>query len=235
MNSLAAMLATPFPLPAAPPPARAATRPATGATMHVTMHAAGRMAAALLCLCGVHAGAQAPAQGPGAQGPGARAPARGPGAQLLAQGPGTQLPTQAAGYADADSMADAVGAMRITIESARVMREECIGRVAALQPEIDANFQRWRNLDGPLIRKAEQYWVELLRKQPGLNLQLAAVEPAVRRNLESIANPQPVAGSTNPPGTVMLSQYCRQHFTDLATGAWHLRTPRVYRYLDEAP
>jgi hypothetical protein len=161
------------------------------------------MAAAVLFLSGVHAGAQPP--------------------------------TQAVGYADADSMADAVGAMRITMESARVMREECIGRVAALQPEIDANFQKWRNLDGPLIRKAEQYWVELLRKQPGLNLQLAAVEPAVRRNLESIANPQPVAGVTNPPGTVMLSQYCRQHFTDLATGAWHLRTPRVYRYLDEAP
>lgn len=162
-----------------------------------------RLAAALLCLCTAHAGAQ--------------------------------LPGQTAGYPDADSMADAVGAMRITIESARVMREECIGRVAALQPEIDANYQKWRNLDGTLIRKAEQYWGELLRKQPGLSLQLAAVEPAVRRNLDGIANPPAVAGSTAPPGTVQLSQYCRQHFLDLATGMWHLRTPRVYRYLDEAP
>lgn len=142
---------------------------------------------------------------------------------------------QVPGYQDADSITDAVGAMRISVETARVMREECIGRVAALQPEIDSNFLKWRAQEAPLIRKAEQYWTELLRKQPGLGLQLAAVEPAVRRNLDGIAKAPPVPGSANPPNTVVLSQYCRQHFADLASGIWHVRTPQVYRYLEEAP
>lgn len=139
-----------------------------------------------------------------------------------------------AGYPDADSVADAVGAMRISAETARVMREECIGRVAALQPEIDSNYLKWRNADGPLIRKADQYWAELVRKQPGLALQVAGIEPAVRRNLDSMSK-APVQGTGGQPGPVVLSGYCRQHFADLASGIWHVRTPQVYKFLEELP
>lgn len=136
---------------------------------------------------------------------------------------------QSMGYIDADTAGEAVGMMQTTQLTARVMREQCGNRFPELALEIDGNLAKWQAQEAPAIRKSNHYWAEMVKKDPSLPKQMPVIEASIRKGLAAVSEMPGEAGAR------AFSQVCRQHFSALASGAWRVRTPNAYKYLDAAP
>jgi len=136
---------------------------------------------------------------------------------------------QSLGFADADNASEAVGMMKTSMHAAEVMRHECVSRFPNFQKEIDDNLRKWKTVEANTLRKTEIHWAAMVRKKPDLSDTLAYAEVAVKRNLET------VSGMPGQASAQVVSQYCRQHFANLASGIWRARTPRAYQYMDRLP
>lgn len=136
---------------------------------------------------------------------------------------------QSLGYSDADTPGEAVGMMKASLYAAELMKSECVSRFPESQPEIDENLAKWKTAEAEVLKKAELYWSAMVEKSPGVAVNLEYVETAVKKTLEILA------GMPSQPGADVLSQYCRQHFSALASGIWRSRTPRAYAYMDDLP
>lgn len=135
---------------------------------------------------------------------------------------------QSLGYMDADNLGEAMGLMKTSIVIANTMRRECVARFPSLQEEIDRNFQNWKIAEANNIRKTEQGWNEAIKDEPGISGSLDLAEKAVLSNFEILSK------AKQSYGNEVLIQYCRNHFSALASGVWRVRTPKTYEYLDGA-
>ena len=119
--------------------------------------------------------------------------------------------------------------MKTSLRMAKVMREQCVARLPELQPELDANLLKWKTSEASVIKKAEFHWVVMEVKQPKISDMLIYAEKVAKSNIENIANAPASLGSE------VLSQYCKQYFSDLSSGIWRKRTPRAYAFMDRIP
>jgi hypothetical protein len=136
---------------------------------------------------------------------------------------------QSLGYADADNPSQAVGMMKSTLIAANKMRTECASRFPELDGAMAKNFETWTTNERVVISKTESYWNRMLMREPKLAEYAAYVETAVMRNLETVASMPGGSGNT------VVRQLCARHFEELASGVWRARTPRAYKFLDDAP
>lgn len=136
---------------------------------------------------------------------------------------------QSLGYADANTPSEAVGMMRMSIQTAEVLRDRCIQLDPALQGRIDADLLKWRTTEHRVLERATFYWDQMMEKEPKLAEILKHGERAVDANLKVLSE---MPGSS---GRDVVRQYCIQYFGDLASGVWRMRTPRAYAYMDKAP
>lgn len=136
---------------------------------------------------------------------------------------------QSLGYADADTPSEAVGMMQSSVHIAQVMREQCVNRLPNLQSEIDTNLLKWKTAEASVLKKADFHWAMMVKKQPSISETLNQTTNIVKANIEAVWK------MPNQAGNVVLSQYCRKHFSDLASGIWRNRTPKAYEFMDQAP
>src|SRR5215475_1004592 len=136
---------------------------------------------------------------------------------------------QALSYADADTPSEAVGMMNTTIVTSRKMLSECTSRFPTHQEEMYKNLRRWEETEHAVILKTGYFWGQMAKRNRKLVEFNDYVEALVVRNLDNVANAPAREGAS------VAATYCRQHFADLASGVWRIRTPRAYKYLDEAP
>lgn len=147
---------------------------------------------------------------------------------LAALLPGVAL-CQPASYIDANTSGEAVGMMQTQLMQARVMREQCGNRFPELAGQIDADLAKWRAREASAIGKSDHHWARMVKKDASLARHVPVVEAAIRKNLAS------VSGVPGEAGAQAFSKMCSQHFEALAAGAWRVRTPNAYKYLDQAP
>lgn len=131
-------------------------------------------------------------------------------------------------YADADNPSQAVGMMKANALTSTRLLAECSSRFPALQPEMQANHESWRATERSNLAKTEFYWDSLTKRDPMLLDVPEFVNARVLQTIQSLDN-VPVEA-----GPVFLADYCKQHFRDLDSGVWRARTPRLYKFLDEA-
>lgn len=137
---------------------------------------------------------------------------------------------QSMGYVDADTPSEAVGMMKVSAHNSEVMRVECIARFPEQKNEIDENLSQWKKKEAYVLAKADFYWGQMAKKKPDLTKTLDYATKVVKQKLELAEN------APNGAGQEVLAQYCRQHFSDLASGIWrNARTPKAYQFLDKAP
>lgn len=137
--------------------------------------------------------------------------------------------SQSVGYSDADTPSEAVGMMRLSIETAEILRDRCIQHDPTLQEGIDTDLLKWKTAERSVLEKATYYWNVMSEKEPQLAEMLKQAERVVDANLKVFSD-MPGAASQK-----VIRQYCVQHFSDLASGVWRARTPRAYEYMDKAP
>jgi hypothetical protein len=143
--------------------------------------------------------------------------------------------SQSLSYEDADTPSEAVGMMKQSEQAAHAMREQCIARFPDLQPEIDANLQKWEITEAQVLKKTEVHWAAMVKKQPSIADALKLVDSAIKTQMDTITPMEAASKSPGHPGTDLLIQRCKRHFSDLASGVWRKRTPRAYAFMDRAP
>lgn len=136
---------------------------------------------------------------------------------------------QSLGYTDADNPSEAVGMMQTTQLTARILKAACSQRFPELKSEIDTNLAKWQANEAHAIQKSNFYWAKMEEKDPSLATRVPAVEAALRKQLEAIAE---LPGEA---GTKVFKDTCHRYFSALASGIWRTRTPNAYKYLDSAP
>lgn len=137
--------------------------------------------------------------------------------------------SQPAPYIDANTSGEAVGMMQTQLMQARIMREQCGNRFPELAGRIDADLAKWRAQEASAIGKSDHHWARMVKKDASLARHVPVVEAAIRKNLAS------VAGVPGEAGSLAFAKLCSEHFAALAAGAWRVRTPNAYKYLDQAP
>ena len=135
---------------------------------------------------------------------------------------------QALSYQDADTEGQAVGMMNITIFTNRKMLSECRRRFPEHEQEMSGNLNAWEEKERAVLSKAKYFWSEMSKRDAKLAQFPNYAEGVVVRNIENLAN------APTDQAAKVVSDYCRKHFTDLASGIWRTRTPRAYRYMDQA-
>jgi hypothetical protein len=136
---------------------------------------------------------------------------------------------QSMSYQDADTPSEAVGMMKQSEQAAHAMREQCVARFPALQPEIDANLQKWETAEADVLRKTDIHWAAMVKKQPSMADALKLVDDSIKAEMDIVSRlPDETAAK-------VLTQRCKTQFSDLASGVWRKRTPRAYEFMDRAP
>ena len=132
------------------------------------------------------------------------------------------------GYSDADNPSQAVGMIKGQGFAADIMLQECSKRFPNLVGEFKTNFEKWRTSEAAVRKKAEKYGAQMVVKEKSLLETPGNAEQAVKGQFE-ILEKMKMQGTDE-----VKVQFCRQHFSDLASGTWRERTPNAYRYLDRA-
>jgi hypothetical protein len=141
----------------------------------------------------------------------------------------TSTQAQSMSYSDADTPGQAVGMMNTSTVSAGKMLSECGSRFPESVAGMSKNLRAWQETEKSVLRKAKFHWGNAVRTDPNLQKLVPYVEGTVARQIENMANaPLPAANN-------VLRDYCTKYFDDLASGVWRTRTPRAYKYLDQAP
>ena len=137
--------------------------------------------------------------------------------------------SQSLGYQDADTPSEAVGMMKVSIVVAEVMRSECIARFPNEQGTFDQDLNSWKTKESVVLKRTEEAWASMLKREPDLATTIALAEKAVKANFELLSQlPQ-------QPVTEVQLQYCRKHFRELATGVSRQRIPKAYMFLEQSP
>ena len=136
---------------------------------------------------------------------------------------------QAFSYQDADTPSEAVGMMNTTLVTNRKMLSECSRRFPDYEGEMSQNLRAWEEMERPIILKTRYFWSQMSKRDSKLVEFNLYVEGVVVKNIENLA------GAPSDQAAKVLADYCRKHFTDLASGVWRSRTPKAYAFLDRAP
>lgn len=131
-------------------------------------------------------------------------------------------------YADADTPGEAIGIYKMTIGISARMRQECSGRFPDLGPAIERDLEKWRSIDAQEIHHAEQGFQAMERASPQLRQQF---EHMLKQGYENKLV-TPFIGMDPAIEKSIMHNYCQQYFSDLASGIWRQRTPRVYQFLN---
>ena len=137
--------------------------------------------------------------------------------------------SQSLSYEDADTPSEAVGMMKQSEQAAHAMREQCVARFPNLQPQIDADLQKWETAEAEVLKKTETHWAAMVKKQPSMADALKLIDSSIKTQMDTVSK---LPGQA---GTDLLLQRCKRHFSDLASGVWRKRTPRAYGFMDRAP
>ena len=130
---------------------------------------------------------------------------------------------QVVSYADADNLGQALSMMKTSLTVATSMRARCAASVPSLAPEIDENLSIWRTRESDVIGKTERAIRLIAAERPD------DVRKANELIIRGLTNQLAVA---EKQGT--LPALCRRHFSELASGVWRQRTPRLYKFIEEA-
>ena len=136
---------------------------------------------------------------------------------------------QSLGYSDADTPSEAIGMMKTNMHTAEVLKRECSARLPDKATEMEKNLNRWKEVEAHALERTDHYWGQMIQKEPRLEEVLTRAETAIKGQIELLEK----TDSDKRLGAV--SQFCVQHFSDLASGVWRQRTPRLYAFLDRAP
>ena len=144
-----------------------------------------------------------------------------------------QMPAQAfaqtLGYSDADNPSEAVGMMKTKLYTAEVMKRECSARLPDQAAQMEANLNKWKTTEAHAIERANHYWAQMAAKEPKMRETLIRAEAYIKGHISLLAKSDP------DRRTQAVSLFCLQHFSDLESGVWRKRTPRLFEFLDRAP
>src|SRR5436853_7169069 len=153
--------------------------------------------------------------------------------RLLILAAAIQMPVQAfaqiLGYSDADNPSEAVGMMKAKLYTAEVMKRECSARLPDKAAQMEANFNKWKTTEAHAIDRANHYWAQMAAKEPKMQGDLVRVEAFIKGHISLLEQSDP------DHRTQAVSVLCLQHFSDLESGVWRKRTPRLFEFLDRAP
>jgi hypothetical protein len=125
-------------------------------------------------------------------------------------------------YYDADNFGEAIAMYAMDIVSAETQTSLCVAQFPAIAPEIELAKAEWRERDATVQRRARA-WIETARKaEPAA---FASMQQSVTTALESA-----FAAVQSNPGVA--ERYCHKQFSDRASGATRLQTPKVYYFLE---
>ncbi|MGL4232956.1 MAG: hypothetical protein ACRCWJ_16440 [Casimicrobium sp.] len=124
-------------------------------------------------------------------------------------------------YNDADTHAEAVGIMKVFILTNRLMLRECSARFPDEKAQMSQKLLTWEEEEHMNIVKTENSWERMSKTDP----KLAQMEKLIVSGFENMREPE---------ATATLTRHCNTHFTELTSGIWRTRTPKTYRFLDEA-
>lgn len=137
--------------------------------------------------------------------------------------------SQSLSYQDADTQGEALGMMNTTLVANRVMLEQCSSRFPQHKEEMVRNLRVWEEREQSNILKSRFFWAQASKRDPKFAKMDAYIESVVMNNMDNLSK----APFEQAPE--VLSDYCRKHFSELASGIWRTRTPKAYRFLDQAP
>jgi len=153
--------------------------------------------------------------------------------QVLIMAAAIQMPVvtfaQTLGYSDADSPSEAVGMMKVKLYTAEVMKRECSARLPSKAAQMENNFNKWKTTEAHDIDRANHYWAQMVGKKPEVQEMLVRAEVFIKGHISLLEQSDP------DHRTQAVSVFCLQHFSDLESGIWRKRTPRLFEFLDRAP
>jgi TPR repeat protein len=127
---------------------------------------------------------------------------------------------------DASSLAMAVAMMKGTERIAGEMKTQCIGLHPELKSGIEADYAQWQSRETHAISRADRQWATVSQSDEMRRVADAIAKVSVQTRLEE---------AFREGGSVDSSAVCMKYFTELASGTWRVRTPRVYQFLDAVP
>jgi hypothetical protein len=136
---------------------------------------------------------------------------------------------QALGYADADNPSEAVGMMKVQEYTAEVMKRECSARLPGQATQMQVNLDKWKTAEAHDLERANYHWERMAAKNPKMQETLVRAESSIKGHINLLEQSDP------DHRTKAVSVFCLQHFSDLASGVWRKRTPRLFEFLDRAP
>src|SRR5262249_53191251 len=116
--------------------------------------------------------------------------------------------------------------MYMNVHIAEVLLTECSARLPEKVTEMQANLDKWKSTEAHAIERATFYWKDLQARSPGSPSNIDKAENMVKGHLKLLEQFDP----DNKARTVAI--FCLQHFSDLASGVWRTRTPRLYKFMD---
>lgn len=126
---------------------------------------------------------------------------------------------------DASSPDAAILMMRTTVRIAEDLKTQCVSRYPDLRQEIDQNLSNWKSTEAPAIDQTEARWPALVDAHPD-----SATIEAVGTSLSA----QAFLRQFKAPGNQVIGPLvCKKYFSDLASGVWRRRTPKMYSFLDQ--
>jgi hypothetical protein len=133
------------------------------------------------------------------------------------------------GYMDADNPGEAVGMIKTQAYGADSMMRECSSRFPVLTDELKTNLKKWQVTEASVLKKADKHWAIMVEKDRRLLETPKQADQAIKGQFDILEKTQ------SERSAEVLKAYCRQHFSNLASGIWRERTPRAYGYMDRAP
>ncbi|WP_322028379.1 tetratricopeptide repeat protein [Paraburkholderia sp. J76] len=126
---------------------------------------------------------------------------------------------------DASSPDAAILMMRTTVQIAEDLKTQCVSRYPDLRQEIDQNLSTWKSTEAHAIDQSEARWPALIDAHPDF----ATIE-TVGTGLSA----QAFLRQFKAPGNQVIGPLvCKKYFSDLASGVWRKRTPKMYGFLDQ--
>jgi TPR repeat protein len=126
---------------------------------------------------------------------------------------------------DASSPEAAIAMMHTTTRIADELKNQCISRYPDMQQEIEQMLSNWKSAEAHAIEQSDVRWLALIHAHP----ELATIETAgIGLSTQAFMN------QFKAPGNELIGPIlCKKYFSDLESGAWRKRTPKMYGFLDQ--
>jgi len=142
--------------------------------------------------------------------------------------------SQSLTYSDADNSSEAVGLIKGTVIASQTVLAECTRRFPDQASEMRSNLAIWQKQEAGVIAKVEYFWAEMKREDARLGEMEAQLASGALNQFELLEKAWTL-GDKSQPQVQVVRQYCGKYFRNLASGVWRARTPKAYRYMDDAP